>query len=274
MIGQLVTKLVGVVKTLNPDCIFEYEEARMINVKIDTVTRDLMFVYLEEPTQATLAIDLYHRTNTQTTVRLYFCRFEEMHNDNWAGDSRWNEKANITLHRQAIRDTIEETMVRPLIAILRKSWVGLRYPTLFNSLRILYPRPRFDANEVSVGIEFNLREDWCLKDYIPNIPDLPDLQDTTVALNWIDYLGNAVRNPLYEQYPSNSLFELPAIDPQLIAEMAVKDQVFEDWNTDWRGAGNSYQPEEFVAVGQSTLILWARFKSILLETDSSLSDNE
>lgn len=262
MIGGLVSQLVKVIKTLNPDCIFEFEEARMINVKIDTVTRDRMFVYLEEPTQGVVTSDVYMRTNQTTLVRLYFCKFEDMHNDNWAGDSAWNEKADITIHRQTIRDSIEDTMVRPLIAVLRNSWVGQRYPGLFNSIRVLYPRPRFDANEVSVGIEFNLQETICLKDYVPDIPDLPDLHETTVALNWIDASGNAIRNPEYQQYDSNTLFMLPLIDTRLTAEMASKGQVFDDWNTDWRGAGDSHQPGDFIAIGSQTMILWARFKNM------------
>lgn len=262
MIGSIVTQMVRVIKTLNPDCIFEFEEARMINVKIDTVTRDKMFVYLEEPTQGTILMDNYHRTRQTTLFRLYFCKFEEMHNDNWAGDSIWNEKADITIHRQTIRDSLEDTMVRPLISVLRKSWVGTRFPDAFNSIRVLYPRPRFDANEVSVGLEFTIQDPWCLDNYIPDIPDLPDLEKATIALNWIDSSGNAIRNPQYSQVDTNTLFQFPEIPLDLIEEMEARDQIFEDWNTDWRGTGESYQPGDNIAVQPGTTILWARFKNI------------
>lgn len=261
MIGGLIQLLENVTKTLNPDAIFEFETSRMINVKIDTVTRDKMFVYIEEPTQATINMDLYQRTTQSTLLRIYFCRFEKMHNDNWPGDSQWNEKANSSIHRQSIRDSIEEQMVRPFITLIRRSSWGNRYRDAFNSLRILYPYPRFDANEVSVGIEFTIREKWCLDNYIPDIPNPPGLTDVQISLNWIDHLGNAVRNPQFITSPAGVLYELPAIDPELILEMATKDQVFEDWNLDWRGGPDSFHPGDNIGVAQNT-ILWARFRNI------------
>ena len=34
-----------------------------------------------------------------------------------------------------------------------------------NTVRVLYPSSRFDANEVSVGLEFTFKQDWCIELY-------------------------------------------------------------------------------------------------------------
>lgn len=36
------------------------------------------------------------------------------------------------------------------------------YPEMMNTVRIVYPSARFDANEVSVGIELTVYSDWCI----------------------------------------------------------------------------------------------------------------
>lgn len=262
MYGPIITRLTELLKRLNPDCIFEFDEARMINVKVDTVTRDKMFIYVEEPRQSWTEIDQYRRTRQRSILTIYFCKFEDMHNDNWAGDSLWNEKANVTIHRQTVRDEIESTIVRPFIAVLGTSELFARYPQAFTSVRTIYPLTRFDANEVSVGLEITLYEEWCFENYLPVIPEPPILEKIQLSLNWIDYLGNAVRNPTYDDYDQFTIFTIPEIEPALAAQMATSGQRFEDWNTDWRGTGESYQPGESISLTKNT-ILWARFIRII-----------
>lgn len=167
MIASVVNEIKSIVQKINPNNLFECDEARMINVKIDTVRREQNFVYLEEPTRGFVNLP-YRGFNTQTVVlRIFFCKFEPMHNDAYSGTTEWSENSP-SIKRITIRDEIEETMVRPFLWHLRNSDFGRRYPTVLATLNILYPRSRFDANEVSVGLEFNIPENICLDDYKPN----------------------------------------------------------------------------------------------------------
>ena len=42
---------------------------------------------------------------------------------------------------------------------------------MLNTVRILYPSARFDANEVSVGLELTVTQEWCLDAYKPIPPE-------------------------------------------------------------------------------------------------------
>lgn len=176
MIGKVVQQIKGMLEKINPAYIFECDEARMINVKIDTVPRFIgvddkqvsnSFIYLEEPTYGSYLMPYRGFNRQQTFLRIYFCKFEEMHNDAYKGDTDWSENSGRAMKRIEIRDQIEEEMVRPFLYLLRFSELGMRYPTMLTTLRTVYPRPRFDANEVSVGLEIMFEEDVCLKDYRP-----------------------------------------------------------------------------------------------------------
>ena len=173
MIGTVVEQVKDILKTINPEYIFECDEARMLNVKIDTVPRFVKkdgkqvvnsFIYLEEPTHGYYNIPYRGFQKQQTFLRIYFCKFEEMHNDAYSGDTTWSENSP-TVKRITLRDWIEEEMVRPFLYKLKKHEIGMRYPKMMETIRVVYPRTRFDANEVSVGLEIMYEEDVCLDAY-------------------------------------------------------------------------------------------------------------
>ena len=56
-------------------------------------------------------------------------------------------------------------MVRPFLYLLKTSQLVKQYPEIMNTVRVLYPSSRFDANEVSVGLEFTFKQDWCIELY-------------------------------------------------------------------------------------------------------------
>lgn len=174
MILDIITLIRDMVKMVNPLAVFECDQARMLNVKVDTMERFVTdsdgnrvssdFVYVEEPTTGYYDIPYRGHQKQRTIMQIYFCKFEPMANDAYKGDTKFSQNSP-TIGRLELKNQIEEQMVRPFLYLLKTSELGLRHPEIFNTIRILYPSPRFDANEVSVGLEFTFKQDWCLDAY-------------------------------------------------------------------------------------------------------------
>ena len=174
MILDIITIIRNMVKMVNPLAVFECDQARMLNVKVDTMERFVTdsdgnrassdFVYVEEPTTGYYDIPYRGHQKQRTLMQIYFCKFEPMANDAYKGDTKFSQNSP-TIGRLELKSQIEEQMVRPFLYLLKTSELGLRHPEILNTVRVLYPSPRFDANEVSVGLEFTFKQDWCLDAY-------------------------------------------------------------------------------------------------------------
>lgn len=174
MILDIITIIRNIVKMVNPLAVFECDQARMLNVKVDTMERFVTdsdgnrvssdFVYVEEPTTGYYDIPYRGHQKQRTIMQIYFCKFEPMANDAYKGDTKFSQNSP-TIGRLELKNQIEEQMVRPFLYFLKTSELGLRHPEIFNTIRIMYPSPRFDANEVSVGLEFTFKQDWCIDMY-------------------------------------------------------------------------------------------------------------
>lgn len=174
MILDIITLIRNMVKMVNPLAVFECDQARMLNVKVDTMERFVTdsdgnqtssdFVYVEEPTTGYYDTPYRGYPTQRTIMQVYFCKFEPMANDAYKGDTKFS-KNSPTIGRLELKNQIEEQMVRPFLYLLKSSPLVLRYPDIMNTVRVLYPSPRFDANEVSVGLEFTFKQDWCLDAY-------------------------------------------------------------------------------------------------------------
>lgn len=174
MILDIITLIRDMVKMVNPLAVFECDQARMLNVKVDTMERFVTdsdgnrtssdFVYVEEPTTGYYDIPYRGHQKQRTIMQIYFCKFEPMVNDAYKGDTKFSQNSP-TIGRLELKNQIEEQMVRPFLYLLKTSELGLRHPEIFNTIRIMYPSPRFDANEVSVGLEITFNNDWCLDLY-------------------------------------------------------------------------------------------------------------
>ena len=174
MILDIITLIRNMVKMVNPLAVFECDQARMLNVKVDTMERFVTdsdgnrtssdFVYVEEPTTGYYDTPYRGYPTQRTIMQVYFCKFEPMANDAYKGDTKFS-KNSPTIGRLELKNQIEEQMVRPFLYLLKSSPLVLRYPDIMNTVRVLYPSPRFDANEVSVGLEFTLKQDWCIDMY-------------------------------------------------------------------------------------------------------------
>lgn len=183
MILDIITLIRDIVKMVNPLAVFECDQARMLNVKVDTMERFVTdsdgnrvssdFVYVEEPTTGYYDIPYRGYQKQRTTMQIYFCKFEPMANDAYKGDTKFSQNSP-TIGRLELKNQIEEQMVRPFLYFLKTSELGLRHPEIFNTIRIMYPSPRFDANEVSVGLELTVTQEWCLDAYKPIPPAPPE----------------------------------------------------------------------------------------------------
>lgn len=164
---------------LAPGAVFECDQARMLNVKVETMPRfetglngevikdpkgnpvSTTFIYIEEPTQGYYDIPYRGHQRQRLPLMIYFCKFEPMGNDAYKGDTPFSAESKTT-SRLILRDELERTIVRPFLLRLKTSRLGMLYPEMMNTVRIVYPSARFDANEVSVGIELTIYSDWCI----------------------------------------------------------------------------------------------------------------
>lgn len=174
MIRDIITLIRDMVKMVNPLAVFECDQARMLNVKVDTMERFVTdsdgnrvssdFVYVEEPTTGYYDTPYRGYPTQRTIMQVYFCKFEPMANDAYKGDTKFSQNSP-TIGRLELKSQIEEQMVRPFLYLLKTSQLVKQYPEIMNTVRVLYPSSRFDANEVSVGLEFTFKQDWCIELY-------------------------------------------------------------------------------------------------------------
>lgn len=174
MILDIIAIIRNMVRMINPLAVFECDQARMLNVKVDTMERFVTdsdgnqvssdFVYVEEPTTGYYDTPYRGYPTQRTIMQVYFCKFEPMANDAYKGDTKFS-KNSPTVGRLELKSQIEEQMVRPFLYLLKTSQLVKQYPEIMNTVRVLYPSARFDANEVSVGLEFTFKQDWCIEPY-------------------------------------------------------------------------------------------------------------
>lgn len=175
----IIERIRLMLQDLAPGAVFECDQARMLNVKVDTMPRfetglngevikdskgnpvSTTFIYIEEPTQGYYDIPYRGHQRQRLPLMIYFCKFEPMGNDAYKGDTPFSTESKTT-SRLILRDELERTLVRPFLLRLKTSQLGMLYPEMMNTVRIVYPPARFDANEVSVGIELTTYSDWCI----------------------------------------------------------------------------------------------------------------
>lgn len=214
MILDIITLIRNMVKMVNPLAVFECDQARMLNVKVDTMERFVTdsdgnrvssdFVYVEEPATGYYDIPYRGHQKQRTIMQIYFCKFEPMANDAYKGDTKFSQNSP-TIGRLELKNQIEEQMVRPFLYLLKTSELGLRHPEIFNTIRILYPSPRFDANEVSVGLELTVTQEWCLDAYKPIPPEPKPVRLVDIIHEGFNMRGITITFEILNQNPLTSL---------------------------------------------------------------------
>lgn len=114
----------------------------MMNVKADEIRYAHPFVYIEEFRKGEYGKTGFWKSKT-TSVELWFCRFCQMQND--------------AHERETIRSAIEGEIVVPFISEYKKE-PGVQQPEVW---KWYTPPPRFDANEVSILLQFDFKELTC-----------------------------------------------------------------------------------------------------------------
>lgn len=149
----MVSEIQALLTAINDEYTFTYEESAMMNIKIDEYkkyadvidpdTNEVIgqkiasFVYLEEFTSGRLIKEGYHNVRVQK-CQLYFCKFADFQCD--------------ASQRESLRDLMFEE-------IIYQFWEAIQHLPMINANTMSYitPLPRFDANEVSVMVEFEYK---------------------------------------------------------------------------------------------------------------------
>ena len=121
----------------NPNYTASYDEGKMMNIKADCLDRDSGFVYIEEFVQGSYKRERFIKNKT-TKVQIYFGKFTELHIE--------------AAEREAMRQAIETDIVIPFMD-LYDNFAGADKPAEY---RFVNAMGRFDANEVSIMIEFDV----------------------------------------------------------------------------------------------------------------------
>ena len=119
---------------------FYFDDRQLMNVNADEAPFPLIF--FEEYREG--SYQTKHFFEKSTRVELYFCKLCQMHND---GEER-----------ERLREEIEAEAVRPFIKLFNA------HPEIFTPVtewRFYTPPPRFDANEVSIMLQFNATLTQC-----------------------------------------------------------------------------------------------------------------
>ena len=135
---MIIEKLKEVINAANADYEVVYDEATMFNVQADAFETNYKFAYIEEFREG--EISGKYNLNESTKMQIAFGQIT---------------KIQLTaLEREEIRDTIKQEIVMPFIEAFNSSNVFEKV----NSFKTYTPLARFDANEVSVILEFNCVE--------------------------------------------------------------------------------------------------------------------
>lgn len=136
----MLDKIIQILNDANPNYKVIYEEAHMMNVKVDDLNRQDSFIYIEEFTQGQIVIERYRRIE-KMRAQIYFSKFANMHGR--------------AIRREELRSQIKAEAMYPFINA---------YENVFGSKavwNIYYPFPRWDGNEVSVMLEFDYESEIC-----------------------------------------------------------------------------------------------------------------
>ncbi|MDR1416266.1 MAG: hypothetical protein LBJ57_02450 [Prevotellaceae bacterium] len=136
-------KLLSFIESLGVGYKVFYDEAAAMNVKADLLHGGDGFIYIEEWREGTYVKEKYFSAKT-TRIRMRFCKL-------CALDGEATE-------REALREQIEAEAVLPFCKAYNAS--GLFSPV--SAWSWVSSISRFDCNEVSLILSFNLKESICL----------------------------------------------------------------------------------------------------------------
>jgi len=140
----MLEKIKNIIEQANADYVVEYDEGAMFNIRADGFARGTKYVYIEEFKEGQIDFSGYFERD-RLRLNIYFSEIPQEELD--------------ALGREKIREKIKAEAVKPFI----KKFIASQEFTNDKVFKYYYPLSRFDANEVSVMLDFEcyLLEDNC-----------------------------------------------------------------------------------------------------------------
>ena len=140
----MLEKIKNIIEQANTDYVVEYDEGNMFNIRADGFARGSKYAYIEEFKEGEINMQGNFEAD-KLRLNIYFSVIPE-------------QELN-AIGREQIREAIKAEIVKPFI----KAFIDSPHFSSNKLFKYYYPLSRFDANEVSVMIDFEceLLEDNC-----------------------------------------------------------------------------------------------------------------
>ena len=131
----MLKKIKNIIEQANADYVVEYDEGNMFNIRADGFARGTKYAYIEEFKEG--EIDMQGNfEKDKLRLNIYFSEIPE-------------QELN-AIGRELIRERIKSEIVKPFI----QSFIASPFFSSNKIFKYYYPLSRFDANEVSVMLDF------------------------------------------------------------------------------------------------------------------------
>ena len=140
----MLEKIKNIIERANANYVVEYDEGNMFNIRADGFDRGTKYAYIEEFKEGEINMQGNFESD-KLRLNIYFSVIPE-------------QELN-AIGREQIREAIKAEIVKPFI----KAFIDSPHFSSNKLFKYYYPLSRFDANEVSVMIDFEceLLEDNC-----------------------------------------------------------------------------------------------------------------
>ena len=131
----MLEKIKSIIEQANADYVVEYDEGNMFNIRADGFDRGTKYAYIEEFKEGEINMQGNFESD-KLRLNIYFSVIPEQELD--------------AIGRELIRERIKSEIVKPFI----KAFIDSPHFSSNKLFKYYYPLSRFDANEVSVMIDF------------------------------------------------------------------------------------------------------------------------
>ena len=131
----MLEKIKSIIEQANADYVVEYDEGNMFNIRADGFARGTKYAYIEEFKEGEINMQGNFEAD-KLRLNIYFSVIPE-------------QELN-AIGREQIREAIKAEIVKPFI----KAFIDSHHFSSNKLFKYYYPLSRFDANEVSVMIDF------------------------------------------------------------------------------------------------------------------------
>ncbi len=131
----MLEKIKSIIEQANADYVVEYDEGNMFNIRADGFDRGTKYAYIEEFKEGEIDMQGFFEKD-KLRLNIYFSEIPE-------------QELN-ALSRELIRERIKAEIVKPFI----KAFIASPFFSSNKIFKYYYPLSRFDANEVSVMLDF------------------------------------------------------------------------------------------------------------------------